>query len=108
MTTTAATRTTARPSAWRRIWLWLDALVVLSLTVIFTPVAEHPGVAVRTLVFWIWFVIATAALARLWNTVEGGLFVRFGPADAVAVLVLLIAVFVLGRVQYRAAREGRK
>lgn len=62
----------------------------------------------RTVLFWLWFVIATAALARLWNTVEGGLFVRFGPADAVAVVVLLIAAFVLGRVQYRAARAGGK
>lgn len=63
----------------------------------------------RTVAFWSWFVIATAALARLWSTIDnGGLFVRFGPADAVALVVLLVAGFVLGRVQYRSARAGRK
>jgi len=61
----------------------------------------------RTVAFWIWFVVATAALARLWSTIEGGLFVRFGVADAVALAVFLIAGFVLGRVQYRAARAAR-
>ena len=61
----------------------------------------------RTAAFWIWFVVATAALARLWSTIEAGLFVRFGPADAVALIVFLIAAFVLGRVQYRTARAAR-
>ena len=62
----------------------------------------------RTAVFWIWFVIATAALARLWSTIDsGGLFVRFGPADAVALIAFLIAGFVLARVQYRTARAAR-
>lgn len=62
----------------------------------------------RTLFFWIWFVIATAALARLWSTIDnGGLFVRFGPADGLALVALLVAAFVLGRVQYRTARAAR-
>lgn len=64
---------------------------------------------VRTAAFWIWFVIATAALARLWSAIDsGGLFVRFGPVDGLALVVLLVAGFVLGRVQYRSARAGRK
>jgi hypothetical protein len=62
----------------------------------------------RTVLFWLWFVVATAALARLWSTIEGGLFVRFGLADTVALVVLLLATFVLGRVQYRTAREGKR
>lgn len=64
--------------------------------------------SLRTFAFWIWFVIATAALARLWSTIDsGGFFVRFGPADAVALIVFLIAAFVLGRAQYRTARAAR-
>lgn len=59
-----------------------------------------------TVLFWVWFAIAVAALARLWSTVEDGLFVRLGPADAAALLILLVALFVLGRVQYRTARQG--
>lgn len=63
----------------------------------------------RTVAFWFWFVVATAALSRLWWTIDhGSLFVRFGPVDGAALVVLLIATFVLGRVQYRAARDGRK
>lgn len=61
----------------------------------------------RTAAYWTWFVIGTAALARLWSTIDnGGLFVRFGPADAVALAALLISGFVLGRVQYRTARAA--
>lgn len=63
--------------------------------------------SLRTFAFWLWFVIATAALARLWSRIDGGSFVRFGPADAVALIVFLIAAFVLGRVQYRAAHAAR-
>lgn len=63
----------------------------------------------RTLAFWLWFVIATAALARLWSTVGDGVpFVRFGPADGLALVVLLGAALVLGRVQYRTARDARR
>lgn len=63
----------------------------------------------RTLAFWVWFVIATAALARLWSTFgDGAFFVRFGPADGLALVALLVAAFVLGRVQYRTARDARR
>ena len=63
----------------------------------------------RTIAFWLWFVTATAALARLWSTIDsGGLFVRFGSADAIALVLLLLSGVVLGRVQYTAARDGRK
>jgi hypothetical protein len=61
----------------------------------------------RSYFFWAWFVVAVAALARLWSTVEGGLLPRFGVTDAVTHLVLLVAAFVLGRVEYRTARERR-
>lgn len=61
-----------------------------------------------TLAFWLWFVIATAALARLWSTMDNGaLFSRFGAADGIALVVLLVAAFVLGRVQYRTGRADR-
>lgn len=63
----------------------------------------------RTVAFWAWLVVAVGSLGRLWSTVEsGGLFVRFGPVDAVALALLIVSGFVLGRVQVRAAREGRK
>lgn len=63
----------------------------------------------RTLAFWLWFVIAIAALVRLWSTAgDGALFARFGPADGLALVVLLVAAFVLGRVQYRTARGARR
>ncbi len=56
--------------------------------------------------FWFWFVVATAALGRLWSTIDAdGQLVRFGPADGVAFLILLVAFFILGRVQYRTARD---
>lgn len=62
----------------------------------------------RTLAFWFWFVVATASLARLWSTVDtGGLFVRFGPLDEVAIALFLLSGFLLGRAQYRAARAER-
>lgn len=62
-----------------------------------------------TVAFWFWFVVAIGALGRLWSTVEtGGLFVRFGPVDAVALVLLLVSGFVLGRVQARTARIGRE
>ncbi|MBI4347123.1 MAG: hypothetical protein HY553_09730 [Elusimicrobia bacterium] len=58
-----------------------------------------------TIAFWAWFTVATASLGRLWSTVEtGGLFVRFGPADAIALLLLVVSGLVLGRAQYRLAR----
>lgn len=60
----------------------------------------------HTLAFWLWFVIAIAALARLWSTVGDG--ARFGPAEGLALVMLLIAVLVLGRVQYRTARDTRR
>lgn len=64
--------------------------------------------SVRTIAFWAWFMIATAALARLWSTIDNGaLFARFGAADGIALVVLLVAAFVLGRVQYRTARDAR-
>ncbi len=63
----------------------------------------------RTVAFWLWFVVATAALGRLWWTVDhGGLFVRFGAADAIALVALLVSGFVLARVEYETARVGRK
>ena len=59
--------------------------------------------------FWFWFVVATAALGRLWWTVDhGGLFVRFGALDAVALAALVVSGVVLARVEHRMARAGRK
>ena len=63
----------------------------------------------RSVAFWFWFVVATASLARLWSTVDaGGLFVRFGPIDAVALALFFLSGFVLARAQYRAARAQRR
>ncbi|HZP94931.1 MAG TPA: hypothetical protein VFC31_01150 [Candidatus Limnocylindria bacterium] len=63
----------------------------------------------RNAAFWFWFAIATVALGRLWWAVDhGGLFARFGAADAAALVALVVAGFVLARVQSETARAGRK
>lgn len=62
----------------------------------------------RTIAFWVWFVVAVGALGRLWSTVEsGGLFVRFGAVDAGALALLLASGLALGRAQVRVARDSR-
>lgn len=58
----------------------------------------------RTVTFWIWFAIGMAALAWLWSTIEAGR--PFGPADGVALIVLLAAGFILGRLRCRSDRTG--
>lgn len=63
----------------------------------------------RNAALWFWFVVATAALGRLWWTVDhGGLFVRFSAVDAVALVALLVSGFVLARVEHHLARAGRR
>ena len=58
----------------------------------------------RTLFFWLWFVGAVGALGRLVSSGQQGLLTRLEPGDVVALVVLLFASIVLGRVLYRSAR----
>lgn len=60
-----------------------------------------------TAAWWFWFVVATAALGRLWWAVDhGGLFARSGVQDAVAIVALLVSGFILARVQWRTGRTA--
>lgn len=55
----------------------------------------------RTLAFfWIWCAAAVLALGRLWSSADRGLS-DIGPLDAVALVVLVVATVVLGRVLFR-------
>lgn len=63
----------------------------------------------RTIAFWLWFTVAVASLARLWSTIDaGGLFARFGPADAIALVLFVVSGTVLAWAQYRMARGERE
>jgi hypothetical protein len=69
-------------------------------------VATTHRIRSASIAFWVWFVIAAASLGRLWSTLDsGGLFVRFGPADGIALVLLVVSGLVLGRAQYVAARS---
>lgn len=62
----------------------------------------------RTVMFWLWFVIAVMSVGRLWTTLQAGVLTHAGVADGLALASLAVALYVLGRVQARAARVGRR
>jgi len=62
----------------------------------------------RTVAFWVWFAIAVISLGRLWNTLEAGLLARASGLDALALAMLAVSLFVIGRVQRRGARLGER
>ncbi len=61
----------------------------------------------RTLFFWVWFVSAVAALGRLVSSAQQGLLTRLDLGDVTALVVLLLAFVVLGRVLYASAQRER-
>lgn len=60
----------------------------------------------RTLAFWLWFVIAAISLGRLWSTLEAGLLAHASTVDALALVTLIVALVVLVRAQNRAVRAA--
>lgn len=57
--------------------------------------------------FWLWTVAAVIALGRLWSVGQRG-SARPDLVDALAAVILAVAVVILGRVLYRLAELDRR